>query len=193
MKKLIACAIAALSFHANSQANVVYEWQGNNDATPYNITMRMEFSDAAVEAGRLSLKMREHDFDPQAGLVNFYYKAPGKAQPITYATRERAFAEGDLLEMDIVFLDDLTLAGGFKAINVESHIFMESVSNLFTVTYANSDATMIDAGCTPWNNCAGGTGVFRQVPEPGSMALVGLGLLGLARHARSKRKKAAVA
>lgn len=193
MKKLIACAIAALSFHANSQANVVYEWQGNNDATPYNITMRMEFSEAAFDAGRLSLRMRENDFDPESGLVNFYYKAPGKPRPITYSTREHAFGEGDLLEMDIVFLDDLTLSGSFKAFNFESHIFMESASNLFTVTYANSDATMIDAGCAPWSNCAGGTGVFRQVPEPGSIALVGLGLLGLARHARSKRKKAAVA
>lgn len=192
MKKLIACAIAAMSFHASSRANVVYEWHGNNDATPYNITMRMEFSDAAYDAGRLTLKMREHDFDADAGLVNFYYKAPGKPRPITY-DRDRTFGEGDLLEMDIVFLDDLTLSGSFKAFNFESHIFMESANNLFTVTYANSDATMIDAGCAPWSNCAGGTGVFRQVPEPGSIALMGLGLLGLARHARSKRKKATVA
>jgi len=191
MKKLIACAIAALSFHANSQANVVYEWQGNNDATPYNIKMRMEFSDGAFDAGRLTLKMRENDFDPEAGLVNFYYKAPGKPRPITYA-RDHAFGEGDLLEMDIVFLDDLTLSGSFKAFNFESHIFMASANNLFTVTYANSDATMIDAGCAPSSNCAGGTGVFRQVPEPGSTALMSLGLLGVARHARSKRKKGAV-
>jgi len=43
---------------------------------------------------------------------------------------------------------------------------------------------MVWAGCAPWTACAGATGVFRQVPEPGSMALVGLGLIGLARRTR---------
>lgn len=192
LKKLIVCAVAALSIHASSQANVIYEWQGNNDATPYNITLRMEFTDAAVESGALHLRAREYEFHPETGLVSFYYAFPGWAQPLTYAPHEQPFAVGDLLQMDIVFRDDLTLSGSFKAIGIESHIFMDSVGSLFTVTDANSDATMIGAGCTPWMSCAGATGVFRQVPEPGSVALVGLGLLGLARQVRARRRKPAV-
>lgn len=191
MKKLIVCAVAALSIHASSQANVVYEWQGNNDATPYNITLRMEFTDAAFAAGVLHLSASEYEFHPETGLVAFDYTFPGRARPVSYAPQDHAFGTGEGLQMDIVFRDDLTLSGSFKATGIESHIFMDSVGSLFTVTNANSDAGMPWAGCTPFANCAGATGVFRQVPEPGSLALVGLGLLGLARRVRAKRAKPA--
>jgi len=190
MKKLITCALAALSIHASSQANVVYEWQGNNDAAPYNLSLRMEFTDAAFAAGAVHLWARQYQFLPNTGLVSFHYTFPGVAQPISYLPTERPFGEGELLDMDIVFKDDLTLSGSFKAIGIESHVFMDSVGSLFTVTNANSDAGMLWAGCAPWTACAGATGVFRQVPEPGSMALVGLGLVGLAWRVR--RRKPAV-
>jgi len=189
MKKLITCAVAALSIHASSQANVVYEWQGNGNAAPYNLTLRMEFTDAAFAAGAVHLRARQYQFLPNTGLVAFHYTFPGPAQPISYLPTERPFGEGELLDMDIVFEDDLTLSGTFKAIGIESHVFMDSVGSLFTVSHADSDAGMMWAGCAPWTACAGATGVFRQVPEPGSMALVGLGLIGLARRVRARRGK----
>jgi len=201
MKKLIVCIAAALSVHTASQANVIYEWQGNNDATPYNIALRMEFSDAAVAKGSMQLDSR-YGFTPEAGLVSFRYEFLGQWKPVVFDPVANPFLNGEYLQMDIGFRDDATLSGSFKAASRDSHIFMASAGNLFTVTGANSDYGMAGAGCSPFANCAGGTGVFKaaspsvspaaaEVPEPGSLALVGLGVLGLARQLRAKRRKPA--
>ena len=196
MKKLFVCIAAALSVHASSQANVIYEWQGNNDATPYNISLRMEFTDAAVSAGTLHLNSR-YGYGLDAGLLSFQYSFPGALNPIVFKPATGSFPEGESLQMSIAFRDDFTLSGSFMASGQDSHIFMSSTGNLFTVTGAGSDYGMAGAGCSPFASCAGATGVFRQVPqataeaqaevpEPGSLALIGLGLAGLARKLRRK-------
>jgi hypothetical protein len=198
MKTLLASLIAALSFHAASHADVIYEWQGNEDATPYNIAMRMVFTDDAVASG--SARVTGYGaLPPDSALLLFSYQMPNAASPMSFAPSPVPVWSDNVFSMNVTFLDDGTLSGSLYANDTVSHIRLASSGNLFTVVSANSDAGMIGAGCALWTDCAGATGVFRrvgmaaaeadaEVPEPGSLALFGLGLLAAARSSRRRRK-----
>jgi hypothetical protein len=198
MKTLLASLIAALSFHAASHADVIYEWQGNEDATPYNITMQMVFTDEAVASGSASVT-GYGALPPNSPLLLFYYQMPNAASPISFAPSPFPVWSDSMLSMNVTFLNDGTLSGSLYANDTASHIRLASSGNLFTVVSANSDAGMTGAGCAPWTDCAGATGIFRrvgmvapeavaEVPEPGSLALFGLGLLAAARAGSRSRK-----
>lgn len=198
MKTLLASLIAALSFHAACHADVMYEWQGNDDATPYNIAMRMVFTDDAVASGSASVT-GYGALPPDSPLLQFYYQMPNAASPMSFAPSPVPVWSDNVFSMNVTFLDDGTLSGSLYANDTTSHIQLASSGALFTVVSANSDAGMTGAGCAPWGNCAGATGTFRrvgmaapedvtEVPEPGSLALFGLGLLAAARVGRRSRK-----
>lgn len=94
----------------------------------------------------------------------------------------------------------LTETGGDSVFNVSFSISGHRIND-FSVTLANFDTTMVMQNGTivmlssDWDGChrgcEGSSGFFREVnvPEPGTLALIGLGMLGLAYGLRRKQTR----
>ncbi len=174
-----------------SQAGVIYEWQALNDQLPWGITLELEFDDETVASGAFNFDYSDpygYDQVPQNGLLNLRYTFPGVGEDMLYASNGGGFSTGmGYVNMALAFGADGYLTGSIYLNNGAHHIDMVSTGQTFTVIDANSDEQMEGAGCT-WEtpSCSGANGYIRrvsataqvaQIPEPGSLALLGAGLL----------------
>lgn len=176
----------------SSQAGVVYEWRPLNGELPQHVTLRMEFSNAAVASGQLNFQVPLYDWEesyPDAGLLSIYFSTPGVA-PMSYRPTEEQFRYGlGTLDLDLTFNSGGFLSGRIYANDAHSHFRMNSQGSLFTILDARSDEDMSGAGCGEnWEICNGATGQLQRVdmPEPGSVALLGIGMLAALRFRRRK-------
>lgn len=202
MKLTSYLAAAALSLlPLCSQAGVIYQWQATNDETPYGITLEMEFDEQTVAGGVLNYAFEQGwDEPPAQGLLNLRYTFPYMAEETVWSARNGGFSsELGRLDLQLGFGSDGYLSGYIYLNDGYSHIELLSNGRRFTVVDANSDEEMVGAGC-PWvsdYDCSGATGVILrdgaepnepgEVPEPGTLALLGAGLLAAARLRRTAR------
>jgi hypothetical protein len=174
-----------------SQASYLYTWESTNFQAPRNLNFFMEFEEDVVNSGSYSLSLDSNDFKsnfpwPDLGLISFgigfnnnYY--------LGSFTRDSAFQQHVSLDLDLTFGSNREISGSFSTLGFITQIAMNSQDGVFTVNEFKSDAFMMNdysCGALPQSQCF--RGVFRQteIPEPGTLALFGAGLLAASRIRR---------
>jgi hypothetical protein len=182
MRKLLLSLTVALAA-AHASANVIYQWQPVGNKTPHHLQLEMVFSNAAVSQGSLSIHSSDQSAFEGEGLLSFYYNFADDRLPIVFTPSSAMEGMPGGLDMDLHFLPGGRLSGGITAYNIENSFSMTGDAGLFSVTAANSDAGMEEAGCAWGSECAGAMGrlvrVDEELPEPGIWAIFAAGFVGL--------------
>jgi hypothetical protein len=198
MNKML-CALAMyLGVVASSHANVVYTWKTVAEVPEHNVSVRIEFTDEAVAKGTYQYIYRPSVLGDWQGLVSLSASMQGigplyltpSMRGLDYDPDGRYSEHGEFAA-NFAFGDGKILSGSLKANNTVSDMNLMGSDGLFSVTRFASDTTT-----NTFNGPAFPTGMLvddngkepgGSVPEPASLALVGLGVLGLAAGAKRKR------
>lgn len=210
-RKILCLAATALVTQAAS-ANVLYTWQqvSHTDATPPGLHLALEFTDAAVAQGTLSLNVEnqcmfgicEEQQDSLLALHYWYAGDDGRQQwnRIDYRYGDETLPGLQRLSMTLQFLADGRMTGTIMANDGSSDFTMQGDDGVFTMLWAHSDQP---DGCgAAYPSCAGERGVLRNaaqvvvqpqaqaLPEPAGLASLAIG--GLAAWLARRRRRATV-
>ncbi|MCC2954380.1 PEP-CTERM sorting domain-containing protein [Massilia sp. IC2-477] len=191
MKRLFA-TLALLSAFIPSVclANIVYQWQVQNDLPPQYIQLRLDFAQEVYDQGSFSFHQAPRGpILPDSGLISFFYTFPANLSPMDYYPRLQPFRFGlGALDMEVKFEANGLLSGWIRANDQHSSFEMRSRRELWEVIAAESDQSMPNCGWTTNVKCQGALGkmVLTDIPEPGSIALIAAGFAVFGIRRRSK-------
>jgi hypothetical protein len=181
--KTLVAATALCVTSLSTQAGVVYEWQSVNSANPTPFKLHIEFDDDVVRSESISETIWGTGMvNPTSSLISL------EVGPFYYAPRTRPMFIWEDVELSLTFGSDGLLRGRMALTNSQGHLWLASQGDIFTVTAADNDSSTFHCPIDAPHPCFGAAGVIRQVPEPGSLSLIGLGIAVFAGLRRRRAK-----
>lgn len=195
-------AVFLLSLASAATANVIYSWETlTTSATISSATGRIEITDAAWAAAQASYVapptcptlVNCSYGNPSSPIVQFSFRV--NAPNPTPADINLNLVQGSGLAFPLTdwFRANFTIQGALLNLDVFANTGetdMRMVGN--TITRFGSDSPFFGAACfNP--GCSGASGRWvqaqAQVPEPGSLLLLGIGVLGLMHGRRTSGRR----
>lgn len=196
--KSYAAAAALCMLPMLSQAGIIYEWRALNNEAPRGLTFRLEFEKKTVKSGAFNFHLEEDEMQygwprRKLGLITYQFSFPGGGGQHfhrDYGYEKNFGYNVGNFHMDVDFDRNGFMHGFISTSNFETAFSMWSEKGVFIVHDLKSDAPTDWAGCDWYANtpCGGAMGEIRrvEVPEPTSIALLALGVAGLATTRRRK-------
>lgn len=193
--KNIFSALALCLTAVSSHAGIIYQWRPVNSEVPRDIQFELEFDREVVASGTFQWSM-ESQAGPVDGMglkrIRYAFPHYGHTEDNPQFTVTEFFPEvGFLNSQALIGLDLKFGAGGylegsifFVTSSPDLYLSMRSDGRRFTIEGAGDDTGITGAGCG-WAidiPCEGAIGELRRtdVPEPGSVSLIGIGLMAAA-------------
>lgn len=187
--KFITCLLTFLAcLTCNiAHAGIFYKWHATNDVAPTGFHLLLEFDPAVVRAGSFTMSFdheEPHGGYPTSGLRSLVMGFDDSHVGINWTPRQPSGDPGPhILSMNVRFTPDGYLTGGIRASNFDSSFGMSSgMTDEYGFYLSQVSSDYFFGGCDHGNmaTCVGATGQIRQVPEPQTIGLLALGLVGLA-------------